>query len=259
VTPTTDPAVAFKDVDYAILVGELPGVGKDRKDLLARNGALFPSMGEWLEKYAKQTCKVLVVASHANTNCLKCSRYAIKIPKRNFAALSRLDQNRASSELARKLRVPVRAVSNVVIWGNHSATQVPDATNAVVTVDGTQKKAEVEEKWICDEFVPSIQERSKAITDARGSFAVSIANAIKDTIHDWHFGTPEGEHVSLAVYSDGKHYGITKDIFFSFPVSCKNGTYSIVAGLHINESVRSLIKKSEEEILEERHEAGLDK
>ncbi|ETO09405.1 malate dehydrogenase, partial [Reticulomyxa filosa] len=238
-------------VDYAILVGGFPrGVGMERKDLLAKNAPIFQSMGEGLQKYAKETCKVLVVANPANTNCLTCSRHATKIPRRNFAALTRLDQNRATVQLAHKLGVPVRAVSNVAIWGNHSNTQlhflflfffdtlqnsissfqVPDVSHAVVAVDGVQKKAEVEEKWVSGEFIPSVQQRGKAVLEARNSSsAVSAANAIKDAIRDWHFGTPEGAHVALAVYSDGSHYGVAKDIFFSFPVTCKNGTYTIVS------------------------------
>jgi len=261
VIPTTEPSVAFKNVDYAILVGGFPrGVGMERKDMLAKNGPIFQSMGDALQKYAKETCKVLVVANPANTNCLVCSRHAIKIPRRNFAALTRLDQNRATALLARKLGTPTRKVANVIIWGNHSNTQVPDVSNAVVTVDGVQKSAEVEEKWVSGEFIPSVQQRGKAVLEARGSSsAVSAANAIKDALRDWHFGTPEGEHVALAVYSDGSYYGVAKDIFFSFPVTCKNGTYTVVSDLKIGESVRNLIKKSEQELLEERHEAGLDK
>jgi len=261
VIPTTDPAVAFKDVDYAILVGGFPrGAGMERKDLLAKNTPIFQSMGEALEKYAKDTCKVLVVANPANTNCLVCSRFAKKLPKRNFAALTRLDQNRAAAQLAHKLGVPVRSVSNVVRWGNHSNTQVPDASNAVITVDGVRKTVQVEEKWERSEFTQSVQQRGKTILEARGlTSALSAANAIKDCIHDWHFGTPEGDHVALAVYSDGSYYGIAKDIFYSMPVACKNGNCSIVSDLKINEDVQKLMKKTEEELLAERHEAGLDK
>jgi len=261
VIPTIDPAVAFKDVDYAILVGGFPrAAGMERKDLLAKNAPIFQAMGEGLQIYAKSTCKVLVVANPANTNCLTCSTYATKIPKCNFAALTRLDQNRASAQVASKLGVPVRSVSNVVVWGNHSNTQVPDVSNAVVTINGKKASPELDEKWVMRVFIPCIQQRGKAVMELRGfSSAASAANAIKDCIHDWHFGTPIGEYVSLAVYSDGSHYGVAKDIFYSFPITCKDGTYSVVSDLKINDDIRSLMKKSEEELLIERHEANLDK
>jgi len=174
--------------------------------------------------------------------------------------LTRIDQNRATAQLAKKLQVPVRTISNVIIWGNHSATQVPDPSHALVTNGDTKNNIEVEEKWVRSEFTECIQQRGKAVIEARGiSSALSAANAIKDCVHDWHFGTPKGEHVALAVYSDGSHYGIAKDIFFSFPVVCKNGTYCIVSDVKIDATVKGLIKKTEEELLAERHEAGLDK
>jgi len=216
-------------------------------------------MGEALEKYAKETCKVLVVANPTNTNCLKCSKIATKIPRRNFAALSRLNHNRATAQVANKLGVPVRAVSNVVVWGNDFHTQVSDASNVVVTLNGTKRSADIDEKWATSDLVQSVQQRSKTIADAiNTSSAASAANAIKDCIRDWHFGTTPGEHVSLGVYSDGS-YNIAKDIYYSFPVTCKNGTYSIVQNLRVCEEVKKLMKKSEEDLLAERQEAGLGK
>jgi len=203
---------------------------------------IFQSYGKALEKYAKESCKVLVASDPSNTNCLACSRYAPKIPRRNFAALRRLDQNRATAQLANKLKVPARTVSNVVIWGNNSAPVV-DTSNAVVTVDDVKTPIKVEEKCN-EELTECIRQRCKAVLEARGSHCtMSVANAIKDCIRDWHFGTLEGEHVALAVYSDGLYYNIAKDIFYSFPVTCKNGTYSVVPDLKISDYARNLMKK----------------
>jgi len=171
-----------------------------------------------------------------------------------------LDQNRATLQVAKKLKVPAKAVSNVVIWGNHSNTQVPDVNNAIVTVDGVKTVVQIEETWVKEVFIPCVQQRGKVVLDARGlSSAMSAANAVKDCIRDWHFGTFEEQHVALAVYSDGSYYNIAKDIFYSFPVMCKNGSYSVVPNLKISDDVSNLMKKTEEELLAERHEAGLDK
>jgi len=261
VIATTDPTIAFSNVDYAILIGELSNnMGIEDKDWPSKNTQTFKRMGEELQDFAKETCKVLVVANPANTLCLMCSRYAPKIPKRNFAALTRLDQNRATFQLAHKLKVPIRAVSNVVIWGNHSSTQVLDVSHAVVTTDGVKTHPEIEEKWVRNEFTQCVRQRDKAVFQARNfASTTATANAIKDCIRDWHFGTPEGEYVALAVYSNGSYYGLAKDIFYSLPVRCNNGTYSVVSDLKVSEDVRKMMKKSEEELLTERHEAGLDK
>jgi len=216
---TSKTQEAFENCDFAILVGGFPRQ-KDmsRKDLLSKNGAIFKDMGESLEKYAKKTTKVLVVANPANTNCLTCSHYAPKIPKTNFAALTRLDMNRARSQISKKVGVNVEDVKNVIIWGNHSDTQVPDVQFATINQNNlvTPVSASVEEKWIADEFVPIIKFRGKAIIEARGlSSAMSAAHAIKDAIHDWVFGTPQGEFVSMAVWSEGQ-YNTSKGIFFLF-------------------------------------------
>jgi len=249
---------AFENCDYAILVGGFPRQ-KDmsRKDLLAKNSSIFKAMGEGLENYAKKTTKVLVVANPANTNCLTCSQYAPKIPKRNFSALTRLDMNRARSQIAKKIGAIVTDVKNVIIWGNHSDTQIPDTQFATVNLDKNSKSVSecVEEKWIAEEFTKTVKYRGKAIIEARGfSSALSAANAIKDALHDWVFGTPQGEYVSMAVYSEGQ-YGVEKGIFFSFPCVCKNGEYEVVTGLKLNEKTLDLFKVTEKELLEEKEEA----
>jgi len=246
---------AFENCDYAILVGGFPRQ-KDmsRKDLSAKNGAIFKDMGEGLEKYAKKTTNVLVVANPANTNCLICSHYAPKIPKSNFVALTRLDMNRARSQIAKKVGTNVEDVKNVIIWGNHSDTQVPDVQFATLHQNNivTPVSASVDEKWIADEFVPTVKLRGKAIIEARGmSSAMSAAHAIKDTIHDWIFGTPQGEFVSMGVWSDGQ-YNISKGIFYSFPCICRNGEYQIVQNLKINDKIGELLKLTEKELLEEK-------
>jgi len=257
---TTKEQEAFENCDYAILVGGFPRL-KDmtRKDLLAKNGSIFKAMGEGLEKYAKKTTKVLVVANPANTNCLTCALHAPKIPKRNFAALTRLDMNRARSQIAKHVGTIVTDVKNVIIWGNHSDTQVPDVQFATVTKNEQTKPVIecIEEKWIADEFMKTVKYRGKAIIDARGfSSALSAASAIRDALHDWIFGTPKGEFVSMAVWSEGQ-YGIEKGIVFSFPCVCKNGEYEIVSDLQLNERTVDLLKVTEKELLEEKAEATI--
>jgi len=250
---------AFQDCDYALLVGGFPRVKNmtSRKDLLDKNGEIFKNMGESLEKYAKKTCKILVIANPANTNCLICSKYAPKIPKKNFAALTRLDMNRASSQIANKVNANVEDIKNVIIWGNHSDTQVPDIEFATINQNGKIKnvKDSVDEKWVANEFTPTVKFRGKSILEARGSSsALSAANAVKDCLRDWIFGTPKGEYVSMAVWSEGE-YGIAKGIFYSFPCVCKNGSYEIVTNLKPNDHVKSLMKATEKELLEEKNEA----
>eukprot|EP00485_Elphidium_margaritaceum_P015981 CAMPEP_0202726500 /NCGR_PEP_ID=MMETSP1385-20130828/184643_1 /ASSEMBLY_ACC=CAM_ASM_000861 /TAXON_ID=933848 /ORGANISM="Elphidium margaritaceum" /LENGTH=358 /DNA_ID=CAMNT_0049392721 /DNA_START=98 /DNA_END=1175 /DNA_ORIENTATION=- len=281
----TDKAeVAFKDVDFAILVGGFPRkAGMQRKDLLAKNAPIFIAMGQALDKYAKKTVKVVVVANPANTNCLIAATNAPSIPKENFCALTRLDQNRAKSQIAAKLQVKSNDVKNIVIWGcvdptgseraksqiaaklqvksndvkniviwgNHSATQVPDVNNA--TVNG--KAVELDAKYLKDEFVPCVQKRGAAIIKARGfSSALSAANGAKDCMRDWVQGTPQGETVAMAVYSDGS-YGIEKGIFYSFPCTTKDGAFTIVTDYKVTDDIKTLMKASEKELLEEKSEA----
>jgi len=254
---TDKPDVAFKDCDYAVLVGGFPRKkGMLRKDLLAKNAPIFKSMGEALEKNAKKTVKVVVVANPANTNCLICATNAPSIPKKNFCALTRLDYNRARNQIAQKLKVKSSDVENIVIWGNHSKTQVPDVNNATICGDSAVDKLDA--KYLKDDFIPCVQQRGKAIIDARGqSSALSAANAAKDCLRDWVQGTPNGQTVAMAVYSDGS-YGIEKGIFYSFPCSTKNGEYQIVTDYKVTDEIKTLMKASEKELCEEKTEAGIN-
>lgn len=254
VTCTTDPAVAFKDIDYAVLVGGFPRKqDMTRGDLLAKNRDIFEKAGEALQQYAKESTKVLVVANPANTNCLICAQKASKIPKENFSALTRLDQNRARQQLALKLNTSVSSVNNVIIWGNHSSTQVPDITFSTVNNNGKQESVVMDdEKWVDNEFRPNVQSRGKKVIETRGfSSAMSAANAVKDHLRDWHFGTPQGQYSSMAVWSDGS-YDVSKGIFYSFPCICSDGKYSIVKNLRVTDTVKQLMKTSEKELLDER-------
>eukprot|EP01084_Bolivina_argentea_P266675 452399_1 len=254
---TDNADVAFKDADYAVLVGGFPRKkGMLRKDLLAKNAPIFKAMGQAIEKNAKKTIKVLVVANPANTNCLICATNAPSIPKRNFSALTRLDFNRARNQIAQKIKCKSQNVKNLVIWGNHSATQVPDINNA--TANGKDVSGQVDAKYVTEEFIPTVQKRGKAIIEARGfSSALSAANAAKDCMRDWVNGTADGETVAMAVYSEGA-YDIAKGIYYSVPVTCKEGDYSVVTDYKVTEDVKALMKASEKELLEEKSEAGLE-
>lgn len=222
----TTPAVGFKDIDVALLVGAKPrGPGMERKDLLRDNGNIFKSQGKDLEKYAKKTVKVCVVGNPANTNALICSMNAPSIPKENFTALTRLDQNRAMAQVAQKVGCPVDNVKNVIIWGNHSATQYPDVNHATIVgspIEGftSNAKSSLDEKWLKEVFLSKVQKRGAEIIEARKlSSAASAANAVCDHMHDWMLGTRPGEVVSMAVISDNNSYGIKKGLIYSFPVT----------------------------------------
>lgn len=259
VVPTADPAVAFKDVDAAFLVGAMPRKqGMERKDLLSANVKIFKVQGEALDKYAKKDVKVLVVGNPANTNALVCSHYAPSIPKANFTAMTRLDQNRAQAQIAGRLGVGITKVKNVIIWGNHSATQVPDARNASVEVDGATKtvpEAVVDDEFLKQQFLETVQKRGAAVIAARKmSSAMSAAKAASDHMRDWFAGTRDGEYVSMGVISDGS-YGAPKDIVFSFPVQIQNRQWKIVQGLSVDEFTRSKLDVTAKELLEEKEEA----
>uniref|UniRef100_V5GL68 Malate dehydrogenase n=1 Tax=Anoplophora glabripennis TaxID=217634 RepID=V5GL68_ANOGL len=259
VVPTADPAVAFKDVSSAFLVGSMPRrEGMERKDLLSANVKIFKVQGEALDKYAKKDVKVLVVGNPANTNALVCSRYAPSIPKENFTAMTRLDQNRAQAQIAAKVGVPVAQVSNVIIWGNHSSTQFPDAAHAVVVVDGKEVKASEVVKdsdWIRNTFVQTVQKRGAAVIGARKmSSAMSAAKAACDHMKDWFSGTAPGKFVSMGVISDGS-YGAPKDVVFSFPVSIQNGKWQIAQGLLLDDFAKEMLATTGKELEEERAEA----
>jgi malate dehydrogenase len=259
VLPTADPAAAFADVAAAFLVGAMPRrEGMERKDLLAANVKIFKVQGEALDKYANKDVKVLVVGNPANTNALVCSKYAPSIPRENFTAMTRLDQNRAKAQIAAQAGVPVANVSNLIIWGNHSSTQVPDATFAQVIVNGNSVSAVdavKDEAWLRNEFVKTVQKRGAAVIAARKmSSAMSAAKAAADHMKDWFLGTAPGQFVSMGVVSDGS-YGAPKDVVFSFPVTIANGKWEIVQDLAINDFNKELLKLTGTELEEERAEA----
>lgn len=259
VIPTDDPNVAFKDVSVAFLVGSMPRKqGMERKDLLSANVKIFKVQGEALDKHAKKDVKVLVVGNPANTNALICSQYAPSIPRENFTAMTRLDQNRARAQIAAKLGVGVENVKNVIIWGNHSSTQFPDAKSASVKLNGTDKsvyEAINDEAYLRGAFVETVQKRGAAVIGARKmSSAMSAAKAAVDHVRDWWVGTQPGEYVSMGVVSDGS-YGVPKDIVFSFPVEVSNKQWKIVQGLAIDDFARGKLDATASELLEEKSEA----
>ncbi|EAQ99308.1 malate dehydrogenase [Congregibacter litoralis] len=248
---TDDPNVGFKDADYALLVGARPrGPGMERKDLLEANAAIFSVQGKAINDHASRDIRVLVVGNPANTNALITQRNAPDIDPRNFTAMMRLDHNRAKTQIAQKLDAPVTAVSTMTVWGNHSATQYPDLHHS--TVNGKVAVDAVEQQWYEDEFIPTVQQRGAAIIKARGaSSAASAANAAIDHMRDWALGTPEGDWVSMGVYSDGS-YGIAEGLIYSFPCRCSGGDWSIVQGLEINDFSRGRMQATEQELTEER-------
>ncbi|XP_014233659.1 malate dehydrogenase, cytoplasmic [Trichogramma pretiosum] len=260
VLPTADPEPAFKDADAVFLVGSMPRKqGMERKDLLAANVKIFKVQGEALDKFAKKDVKVLVVGNPANTNALICSHYAPSIPKENFTAMTRLDQNRAQAALASRIGVSVDKVKNVIIWGNHSSTQYPDAAHATVEKDCVAhpvSKAINDDAWLNGEFVETIQKRGAAVIAARKmSSAMSAAKAAGDHMRDWWFGTKPNQFVSMGVVSDGS-YGIPKDVVFSLPVTIKDKKYTIVQGLEISSHARAKLDITAKELEEERAEAN---
>jgi len=235
VVATADPMVGFADIDVALLLGAFPRLkGMERKDLLAKNNAIFIAQGKALDAVAKKTVKVVVVGNPCNTNALTCMTNAPSIPKTNFSCLTRLDQNRAQSKLAGKLGVSSGCVKNVIIWGNHSGTQFPDARHATVTRGDKEESLTTvlsDDAWLKSDFITTIQTRGAAVIKARGlSSAMSAAKAIGDHIHDWWFGTAEGVFTSMGVPSDGS-YNIPEGVIYSYPVTIKDGQYSIVQGL----------------------------
>ncbi|HIG39956.1 MAG TPA: malate dehydrogenase [Gammaproteobacteria bacterium] len=244
------PDVAFKDVDYALLVGSRPrGPGMERKDLLEANAAIFSVQGKSLNDHASKQVKVLVVGNPANTNSLIAQRNAPDLEPRQFTAMTRLDHNRAVSQLAQKTGKHVTQVKGLAIWGNHSATQYPDITQA--TVDGQTAMDLVDQDWIENDFIPSVQQRGATIIKARGlSSAASAANAAIEHMHDWALGS-NGEIVSMGVYSDGS-YGINEGLIYSFPCRCADGDWSIVQGQTVSEFSQQKMSETETELQEER-------
>lgn len=260
---TTDPLEAFQDADVAFLVGGFPRrPGMLRKDLIQINTKIFLSMGQAIEAVASKHIKVLVVANPANTNALVTLKQCTSISSKNFCAMTRLDYNRASAQVALKVGTSVKHVKNVIIWGNHSASQYPDPTTDgyVVNADGTKSSLSsvlTDEDWLRNEFMATVQQRGKAVMEARGkSSALSAANAAADCVRTWIVtGTPPGETVAMGVYNDQGYYGVEKDIVFSFPCECKDGEWSVKTGMDIHSFGLEKIKASETELLEERSAA----
>jgi len=248
---TDDPNVAFKDTDYALLVGARPrGPGMERKDLLEANAAIFSSQGKAINDHASRHIKVLVVGNPANTNALITQRNAPDIDPRNFTAMMRLDHNRSLSQLAAKAGKHNTDVKNMIVWGNHSATQFPDLHHA--SVARTPAMNLVDQDWYENDFIPTVQQRGAAIIKARGlSSAASAANAAVDHMRDWALGSAEDDYVSMGIYSDGS-YGIEEGLMYSFPCVCKGGQWEIVQGLEINDFSRDRMVATEQELKEER-------
>jgi malate dehydrogenase len=251
VTATDDARVAFRDSEVALLVGARPrGPGMERKDLLLANAQIFSAQGKAMNEVASRNIKVLVVGNPANTNALIARANAKDLNPRNFTAMTRLDHNRALSQLAEKTGAHTTEIRKLTIWGNHSSTQYPDLSHA--TVRGKAAKSQVDQKWIEETFIPVVQQRGAAIIKARGaSSAASAAAAAIDHVYTWVKGTAEDDWVSMAIPSDGS-YGIQEGVIYSYPVTTKNGEYSIVQGLPVDDFSRKRMDLSEAELREER-------
>jgi malate dehydrogenase len=249
---TDDPNVAFDGTNVALLVGARPRTkGMERGDLLEANGGIFKPQGEAINAHAASDIRVLVVGNPANTNALIAQSHAPDVPAARFTAMTRLDQNRAYSQLAQKLGVSVNDIQKLVIWGNHSATQYPDLFRAEVNGKNAAETVN-DQAWLADTFIPTVAKRGAAIIEARGaSSAASAANAAIDHVYDWVNGTAEGDWVSAGVVSDGS-YGVPEGLISSFPVTSTGGDYEIVQGLEIDEFSRGRIDASVAELGEER-------
>ena len=251
IVPTDDARVGFRDCDYALLVGARPrGPGMERKDLLLANAQIFSAQGRALDEVANRDVRVLVVGNPANTNALIAAANAPGIARRNFTAMMRLDHNRALAQLAERTGTHTSAIHRMVVWGNHSATQYPDISHC--TIAGRPAPELIETAWYREQFIPTIQQRGAAIIKARGaSSAASAASAAIDHMRDWARGTPDADWVSMAIPSDGS-YGIPEGVIYSYPVTCKDGRYSIVQGLAVSGFSRERMDATHRELLEER-------
>jgi malate dehydrogenase len=252
IVPTADLDEGFRDVNWALLVGSVPRkAGMERKDLLGINGKIFIGQGQAIEKNAAADVRVLVIGNPCNTNCLIAMNNAKKIPRDRWFAMTRLDENRAKAQLAHKAGVAVTKVTNMTIWGNHSATQYPDFYNA--KIDNRPANEVIgDEKWLKEDFIATVQQRGAAIIKARGlSSAGSAANAIVDSVHSLTSDTPGNDWHSVAVCSDGS-YNVDKDLMSSFPIRVRGGKWEIVQGLPINDFSRDKIDKSVAELREEK-------
>ncbi|WP_102125317.1 malate dehydrogenase [Deinococcus planocerae] len=253
IVTSDDPMVAFKDADYALLVGAMPRkAGMERGDLLGANGGIFKPQGQALNAVASRDVKVLVVGNPANTNALIAQQNAPDLKPEQFTAMVRLDHNRAISQLAEKTGQPVNAIQNITIWGNHSSTQYPDLSQA--TVNGQPALDLVDREWYEGIYIPTVAKRGAAIIEARGaSSAASAASAAIDHMRDWALGTPEGQWVSMGIPSDGS-YGVPQGLIYGFPVRCSGGEYEIVQGLEVSDFSRGKMDATAQELTEERDE-----
>ena len=251
ITATDDPNVAFEGAEVAMLVGSRPrGPGMERKDLLEANGAIFTVQGKALNDHASRDVKVLVVGNPANTNCLIAMRNAPDLAPEQFSAMTRLDHNRAISQLAAKTGAATADVARMIVWGNHSATQVPDLAHA--TVAGRPAPEIMDDAWVRETFIPTVQQRGAAIIAARGaSSAASAASAAIDHVRDWVHGTKDGDWVSMAIPGTGA-YGVGDGLVFSYPVTVTGGEVRVVEGLTIGDDVRARMQATEQELIEER-------
>jgi malate dehydrogenase len=247
-----DPNKGFDGANIALLIGARPrSKGMERSDLLEANGGIFKPQGKALNDHAASDIKVLVVGNPANTNCLIAQQNAPDIPAERFTSMMRLDHNRAIAQLAAKAGVPVREVTNMTVWGNHSPTQYPDIFHAKVGGEAAAEKVD-DQEWLENDFIPTVQKRGTAVIEARGaSSAASAANAAVDHVRDWVLGTPEGDWISMGIPSDGS-YGIDEGLISGFPVTCSNGSYQVVQGLELNDFSRSRLETTVNELGEER-------
>ncbi|XP_039057785.1 malate dehydrogenase 2, cytoplasmic-like [Hibiscus syriacus] len=252
VVATIDVVEACTGVNVAVMVGGFPRKeGMERKDVMSKNVSIYKSQASALEQHAAPNCKVLVVANPANTNALILKEFAPSIPAKNITCLTRLDHNRALGQISERLNVQVSDVKNVIIWGNHSSTQYPDVNHATVG-DKPVRELVKDDEWLNGEFITTVQQRGAAIIKARKlSSALSAASAACDHIRDWSLGTPEGTFVSMGVYSDGS-YNVPAGVIYSFPVTCKNGEWTIVQGLAIDEFSRKKLDLTGVELVEEK-------
>ncbi len=251
IVATDDPNLAFKDVDFALLVGSRPrGPGMERSDLLKANGAIFTVQGKALNDHASRNVKVLVVGNPANTNALIAMKNAPDLNPRNFTSMMRLDHNRAMSQIATKTGSHSSQVEKMVVWGNHSSTQFPDISYA--TLEGTAVKDKVDNEWYVQYFIPTVQQRGAAIIKARGaSSAASAASAAIDHMRDWTLGS-NGRWVSMGVFSGGNSYGINEELMYAFPITCENGEWKEVKGLPVSDFARKMMTATEQELLSEK-------
>ena len=251
IVASDEPEVAFGDADFAMLVGARPrGPGMERKDLLTENARIFSVQGAAINAVASRDIRVLVVGTPANTNALIAASNAPGLDRRQFTAMTRLDHNRAISQLAAQTGKPSTTITRMSIWGNHSATQYPDISHALIS--GLPAIELVDQAWVVDDFIPTVQQRGAAIIKARGaSSAASAASAAVDHVRTWVQGTPENDWVSMAIPSDGS-YGISDGLIYSYPVICSGGHYEIVQALEVDEFSQARMSETEQELLEER-------